>query len=355
MEYQSDTNYQKSFDYNKDIFASELFLEIRNHFTTVISRSFSGDIFPQNKKRTRVFHNMFSQWFFWESYQKKFEEYPLLIQPPFTHQTFYQVLNDYVKNQENSNSNNLNIEKEIENFIKELNLEEKFTQALIKVQNFEEVLNYHQNVKEINKNLIIKGKYNKYFVRFPFNLFNQMKKVIGLEKTIALIFRYYVLSSNNNQLAVHPEVMKNLKANIELFASGFNHYFNKFGSVFPDLEKDLGSIGRFQDLTLISGNYQINPPFQVTIIYDILKKIKIWMEKANENNHDLSFEIFIPNWDKTDKNYSQYQVKELLSLIPAKIEINDKNCEEFSYYDYWKETERKILPNSYVIKISRNY
>jgi len=350
MEYQCDANYNYQFNYDQDILASEYFLEIRNHFTTIISKSFSGDIFPQNKKRTRVFHNMFSQWYFWEAYQKPFQQYPLLLSPPFTHQTFYQVLNDYGKNQVNFNKETFN--QEIDNFIKELNLEEKFLQAIHQVETFKEDINNFQiSQKENNKNIVIKGFLNKYFIRFPITLFNQIKKILNLEKTIALIFRYYVLSSNNNQLAVHPEVMKNLKANVELFASGFNHYFNKFGSIFPDLEKDLGSIGRFQDLTLLSGTFQINPPFQVTIIYDILKRIKIFMEKANQLGKTLKFEIFIPNWDKSDKNYSQYLVKDLLNEIPAKIEIIDKSCEEFSYYDYWKETERKILPNSYIIKI----
>jgi len=346
MEFENQKKYNYEFILNKEIFSSELFLKIRNYFTKSISSYFNMDIFPKNKRKIRVFHNMFSQWYFWESYQKDFKEYPLILEPPFTHQTFYQVLKDYGKNDDK-------IEEKIEGFIKKINLEDKFEKNREKLNEFKN----HKLIYQINHNerfnIFIKGYLDNYLIIFSEKKFNELVSKIGIEKTIVLIFRYYVLSSNNNQLAVNREFMSTLNANVELFASGFNNYFDKFGSLFPDLEQELGSIGRFQDLNIISGNYQINPPFQITIIYDMLKRIKIFMENAIKNNKKLSFEIFLPNWDDNGKDYEEYQVKKLVSEIPCSVELINKNKEDFPYFDYWKETKRDVtLPNSYFIKIS---
>lgn len=346
MEYENLKTYEYEFNFTKEIFSSELFLKIRNYFTKKISNYFTFDIFPKHKRKIRVFHNMFSQWYFWESYQKEFDCYPLLLNPPFSNFTFRQVLSDYGKNIEK-------MDEKIEDFIKELNLEEKFISNKKKLSEFKN----HKLVYKINRgekfNILIKGYLDNYFIIFSEKIYDNLVHKIGIEKTLVLIFRYYVLSSNNNQLAVHPNFMSSLNANVELFASGFNHYFDKFGSLFPDLEKDLGSIGRFQDLTLISGSYQINPPFQLTIIYDMLNRVNKFVNDAVENNKKISFEIFLPNWDDNDKDYDEYQVKKLISEIPGSVELVCKKKEDFPYYDYWKETKRDItLPDSYFIKIS---
>jgi len=345
MEFINKENYNYDFILNKEIYSGELFLKIKNYFTKNISGYFSSEIFPKHKKKIRVFHNMFSQWYFWESYQKKYDSYPLILEPPFTNFTFRQVLGDYGKHKEN-------IKEKIESFITSLNLENKFKLTREKLADFKG----DKLVFKINNtdkfSILIKGYLDNYYIFFSKKKYQESVSKIGVEKTIALIFRYYVLSSNNNQLAVHPTFMSTLDAKAELFASGFNNYFDKFGSLFPDLEKGLGSIGRFQDLTLISGSYQINPPFQLTIIYNMLSKIKSTMENALKNNKKLSFEIFLPNWDNNGKDYEEYKVKKLIAEIPGTVELVTKNKENFPYYDYWKEIKRDItLPDSYFITI----
>ena len=81
-----------------------------------------------------------------------------------------------------------------------------------------------------------------------------------------LLFRYITLGSHNHQLAVIPSVMKKLKEeyklNIELFASGINHYFDNYCSLFYDIEKYFGSCGSFFNFIPVRGLFGFNPPYE---------------------------------------------------------------------------------------------
>ena len=141
---------------------------------------------------------------------------------------------------------------------------------------------------------------------------------------------------------------------MELFSSGFNNNSEKYCSLFPDIEYKLGSIGRFQDIEIYEGKYQINPPFQTTMIYEILRKIKSWIDNGNKNNKKLEFHLFIPDWLENSNNlkYSEYKIYELLDKIDCKKNIINKNNMELDYIDYWNNKIRNnTLPNTLYIII----
>lgn len=345
--YKIDVNYNEEFNFSKDIIASEYFLQLRDLFCSKMDKHFDNLKYPDVKKRIRIYHNMWSQWFFWESYNKEFIKFPLLIPGPYKYDTIKEHLKDYGRNL-------VDIDEKIDIFLKELDLENKIKNYRELLENEEYIVSVKFNNKYVNEiNMKIKCQYNEYDIKFPSDTYKKFKKYIGKEKTIALIFRYYALSSNNNQLAVAPKTMNKINADVELFASGFNNYFKKFCSIFPDLERELGSIGRFQDMDIISGTYQINPPFQTFIIYNIINKIKQWIDDANEKKNKLVFFLIVPNWDKpSDREYEEYQVINLLKKINGKIAFCSRSNTEFPYYDYWKKTTRDTtLPDSYFIKI----
>lgn len=342
MSYEVLGDYEREFIYKRDILMSEYFINIRDIFSKKMEEHFSDDILPIKKNKLRVYHNMFAQWYFWECYNKSYSRYPLLIEPDYSYETIYQVLSDYDKSE--------SIKERTSKFIKDLDLEGLFIKSIKKLDSMGDI-NILVSIKRLEGiyMIIINGVCDKYMIKISENVFNKIRRRLSMEKSVALVFRYYALSSNNNQLAVSSDIMSNIECDVELFASGFNNYFGKFCSIFPDLEKDLGSIGRFQDMKIKSGRYEINPPFQTTIIYDILRRVRRFIE---DREGYISFDIILPNWDRGDKRYDEYLVRRLLNEIDGVVLIENKSNIEFPYYDYWKEIKRDItLPDSYYIKV----
>ena len=150
-------------------------------------------------------------------------------------------------------------------------------------------------------------------------------------------------------MATNDKKLEEINPDIELFSSGFNNTCGNFCSIFPDLERELGSLGRFQDIELFEGKYQINPPFQTTMIYDILEKIKLWIENANKNNKKLEFHLFLPDWLKSSNNleYSKYLVLDLANEIGGNVIVNNIKNTDFNYIDYWNNKIRNYtLPDT---------
>jgi hypothetical protein len=134
--------------------------------------------------------------------------------------------------------------------------------------------------------------YNKIMNRFDIN-FSQDKDLY----IWCLCKRYSILSSMNNQLAVHYKTMKIMqnKYNIcfELFGSVFNTFNKNYCSLFYDIEKYFGSVGSFFDLEIKRGNFSMNPPFDPVIIKDCVQKC----EDILKYKSDILILIWIPIWD----------------------------------------------------------
>ena len=61
--------------------------------------------------------------------------------------------------------------------------------------------------------------------------------------------------------------------NFELFGSCFNHVYNKYCSLYYDLERYFGSVGNFFNIKLNEGIYFANPPFDETIMRNMGRQL----------------------------------------------------------------------------------
>lgn len=352
MKWKINNKIKDTLHFNKDIFGSQLFSLIKNDFIKNIKEYIPNKILVKKKNHERIFENLFCHWYFWEAYTSEMSDHPLLLDGNFNYKSLKNILGDYLRNE------NIPLDDLIFNqIIVKLNLEEKFKKSIellkdnkdfkcsFKIYSYDKIYKIY-----INTNL-----QNDFFIISKKNSSNILKK-IGQHKFVALMYRYYVLSSNNNQLATNPNKFNEIKPDLELFSSSFNNTCLKYCSIFPDLEGDLGSIGRFQDIELFEGKYQINPPFQTTIIYDILKKIKVWVKNANINKKHIEFHIFLPDWLKNNNNleYSKYLVLDLANEITdGNVIVKNLKNNDFNYIDYWNDKIRNYtLPDTLYLIIN---
>lgn len=335
--------YNNSLDFNKDIFGSELFYLIKLDFIKNISKVIPTKITEIKKNKNRILDNLFCHWYFWDAYSSNYPMlHPLLLDGTLNYLGLRNILVDYFNNSEDL--------LDVDNIIRSLDLESKLKRS-IKLLEDGSIIKCRYILNENDYNIKIKltteiDVYNLYINK---KLGNKILKVLGEEKFVRLLFRYYVLGSNNNQLATNSKKLNEINPDIELFSSGFNNNGKKFCSLFPDLEYELGSLGRFQDIKIQEGIYQINPPFQTAIIYDILKRIKVWMDDANKSEKKLEFHLFLPNWLENNNilKYSKYLVLDMLNDINCEKEINNYKNSDFDYIDYLNDKIRNYtLPDT---------
>lgn len=116
---------------------------------------------------------------------------------------------------------------------------------------------------------------------------------------VALRIRYDYLQLDTQGLSIP---YKNLgfvpEANIlEAFASSFNHYFDRYHSAFPDLEQCMGSLGSFWAQNRIEEpTVMVNPPFDVTLIEETIKKAVKCLEIAKQENRKQAWHLTLPAW-----------------------------------------------------------
>jgi hypothetical protein len=183
------------------------------------------------------------------------------------------------------------------------------------------------------------------------------------------------LRSLNNQLAVHPKIMKKLKDNyniyFELFGSVLNTYNRYYCSLFYDIEKYFGSMGSFFDIELLSGKFSMNPPFDNRLMGEAVNKI----ETTLNDNKDITVFIWIPIWDKKGRinvykqcdNLSdeEIQIKKEQFVYPEYMPMKTINKSKFTksievicrtditYYDY-QYYYKKWVADTYLIIMSNN-
>jgi hypothetical protein len=214
--------------------------------------------------------------------------------------------------------------------------------------------------------------YNKVLARFSNNFKYDKNLYIW-----CLCKRYNILSSFNNQLAVYPDTMtdiqKNLHINFELFGSVFNTYNKSYCSLFYDIEQYFGSHGSFFDMTIIYGNFSLNPPFDQEIIKTCISKCETYLN----NKSNIFFLIWIPIWDidgrtnfvnnkcknkthstdfkSTHKLVKQFEYDGFNIIINSKFYkyIRPICSNDMTYLDYSKY-KKKTVANTYMIGFSNN-
>jgi len=337
-------------DFKKDIFGSQLFLLIKKDFINNIKGFIPEKILLKKKNKERIFENLFCHWYFWEAYTSKISYHPLLLEEDFNYYSLKNIIEDYLKNEDDYNDNKfkkilmkLDLSKKFKNAVSLLKKNDNFT-CSYKIYKYDKFMKVFINSNLQEDSFIVSNK----------NSLKILEK-LGDKDFVALMYRYHVLSSNNNQLATNPEKIKEISPEIELFSSGFNNTCKKFCSIFPDIESKLGSLGRFQDINIFKGKYHINPPFQTSIIYDVLKKIKTWIDNANKKNEELEFHLFLPDWLKNKGNleYSKYLVLDLAKEIDGKVIVNNIKNSDFNYIDYWNDKIRNFtLPDTLYLVVN---
>jgi hypothetical protein len=186
-----------------------------------------------------------------------------------------------------------------------------------------------------------------------------------------ILFRYQLLSSNNNQLAVLPSIYKKMvedfNLSVECFASAINTQSPHFCSLYNDVEKYFGSIGNFFNIKPIKGTYSFNPPYQYDVISNGITKI---IKHMDETTEELTFIITIPIWDNMGKEIMENNMMENNNNIIKYDEftiMNDiKNSKyfkglrmisknDFTYIDHnFYLFKNKTIQNTYVIVMSNN-
>ena len=127
-------------------------------------------------------------------------------------------------------------------------------------------------------------------------------KISFHNKIFCLLLRYKTLMGNSHQFAMNTDfkdaLRKQYNINMECFASSINVHYDKYCSMFYDIEKDFGSYGNFYLIKYIKGFYIANPPYENYMLELMVQK---FIDSCKESKEPLSISFGMPNWGKYDK------------------------------------------------------
>jgi hypothetical protein len=351
-------------------------------------------VFNIKKKYSRTISNLLSSWMFTLYSYYDFKDDPFFPTKYMYFKNLKNTLNDYT-----SIYNIKNSKTKINNIIDEL--DNNYNNILINLKKYKTIDN---NNITISKKIISENRNNNLieFIKFdinhninilniklksilqniilPKNIYLKMinkisknNKLIDKDKLIWIIlFRYQLLSSNNNQLAVLPNILnkmeKDFNLKFETFGSAINTNTKNFCSLYYDVERYFGSVGSFFNTKFLEGCYSFNPPYQKDIIDNGIKKILNCLNDSNILNLKLTFLITIPIWDIEGKNKMKelksennnnkinYKDMEIIKVVKNSkyfqgLRMISKN--DFTYIDYnFHLFKNTTIQNTYLIVLS---
>jgi hypothetical protein len=397
-----------------EIKRSQLLSNILTKFIQIITHKLGVEIFSIKKNYIRTLTNMFSSWLFVQYSREDNTEDPIIPSGKMIMDTLIVTLIDMMKFDCNINKDNrMNIANEI---IKELDFQKECEEALLILKKYKDSeyyhnikkkyniykfmktkkrkdsivnLNYYQikiqlyekitdeNISKIIRNIKVSSTVYKK-LKNKYSIYSKNYKNIDIDVLLwCLLFRYITLGSHNHQLAVIPSVMDTLKSkiklNIEVFASGINHYLDNYCSLFNDIEKYFGSLGSFFNIKPIRGLFGFNPPYENYIMEKGTERLISFLKDSESKGKPLGFLITIPVWDKEGKNImeKEYNSKPGKNMIIEYGEFKTINMIEqskfmkikrmvpkndFSYLDYFNMIYKdKTIQNTYVILLTNKY
>lgn len=256
--------------------------------------------------------------------------------------------------------------------IEQLRTEEFFT---TKMQNFDEQYNnLDTDIKIIYDNNKLSYTYNneQYDVICTKQIFDKLDKFYDntydnkLSLYFCILYRYNIMGAKNQQLSANinfkQDIQKNMNVNCELFGSCINRLYDKFCSLYYDLEKYFGSLGNLFDLMITQGLYFANPPFDEELMENMANHLLNMLDKTTS---PLGFIITIPIWDyKTTMNISKICKTRALDMGPYKcynilkqskyFHKEYKFCKKnFPYYNFNNDTVIEAS-NTYLIIIKNS-
>ena len=385
-------NINTEINLDKELFRGELYCHLLKSFTKSCLNNLNEKIFSHKKNYTRTITNLLASWFF-----TLYQEYDFLSDEFFpsnyknNDELIKKILKDYC-----SLDDVIDLDIKIDNIINDLykcyeGILEKLDKYIKKSNNIivyknetchernnKKILFYNFNISYIgltmcnklnniiNNIMIPVEQYNEMKNRYNNNINNDMDTIIWI-----ILFRYQLLSSNNNQLAVIPSIYNKMitdfNLSVECFASAINSSLDYFCSIYYDVEKYFGSIGNFFNIDPIRGVYSFNPPYQYDVISNGILKIINHMEKTKEK---LTFIITIPIWDNIGKQimldnnmennnniikYDDFEIMNIIRKSPYLRGLRMISKDDFTYMDHnFYLFKNKTIQNTYVIIMS-NY
>lgn len=260
----------------------------------------------------------------------------------------------------------------INKIITELNLTQKFNNAIEELRDFIKSGFYINNIDNFNI------KINTDDDNFQIDIFDNIdftykfkinKKIIDkIEKNYILvnstddfltkiisciIIRYNTLESYNQQAAVLPELYQylgdNYNVDCELFASAFNCFYNNYCSLYYDIELYCGSKGNFFNMDIIKGFYVANPPFDNTIMKNMALQLVNSLKKSND---ELSVFITIPDWDKPE--YGGFECLDILKKSGYIQYIEKIHKNRVIFFDYYNNQHKNLVGVNFILIQNKN-
>lgn len=204
-------------------------------------------------------------------------------------------------------------------------LNKLFNNACIKIYNASlNIKNNKTYIKHITKSdnidleLYFEGSDDLiYSVNCKKNVYEHLKNRFMLDTNeldkyvFCLLLRYKSFMGNSHQFAMETKFKDVLREkygiNFECFASPINVYYDKYCSLFYDIEKHFGSYGSFYLMKYIRGFYIANPPYENYMLELMVNK---FIESCKKSSKPLSISFGLPNWGKYDKFKAMEIVKE---------------------------------------------
>jgi hypothetical protein len=396
-------DYNEEINVDKELFRGELYCYLLKQFTKSCLVNLNEKVFSHKKNYTRTITNLLASWFFtlYQECDYSFDEFfPLNYMN--NDEIIKRILKDYCSLDKiddldikiDNIINDLyksyeNILEKLKNYVtKDYNNITIYKNEISYDRNNKKILFYNFNISNINFNICNKLSNIINNIMIPVEQYNEMKNRYNnhdnhednndnqndnhMDAIIWIIlFRYQLLSSNNNQLAVIPSIYNKMiydfNLSVECFASAINTSLDYFCSIYYDVEQYFGSIGNFFNIEPISGVYSFNPPYQYDVISNGIIKIINHMDKTKDN---LAFIITIPIWDNQGKQimldnnmennnniikYDDFEIMNIIRKSPYFRGLRMISKDDFTYMDHnFYLFKNKTIQNTYVIIMS-NY
>lgn len=387
------------FDPILELYRGKIYCQIIKSFIHIVTSKLGTEMFSIKKSYPRTLTNLLSSWMFiLYSFEGNTND-------PFFPDSFLNVeplkltLLDFCKYENKEKDYNQIVSSVLNEFVNSVNdyidVLEKYKLSqfyLISKDNYKITKKLFKQVRDNEEISFYKFKININFgikdkrlinildnILLPIDIYDKLKRTYNgnqvLMDTIIwiIIFRYQLLGSNNHQLGVLPNIIKQMvkdyNLNFECFASSINSTLNNYCSIYYDVEKYFGSRGNFFNYTITEGVYGFNPPYQIDIMNLGIEKILNLLETANNkiittNNEikNLTFIITIPIWDKegqetlnqTNKiDYGDFDIIKKIKTSEYFIGLRLISKEDFTYLDHnFKLYKNKTIQNTYIIMMS---
>ena len=138
---------------------------------------------------------------------------------------------------------------------------------------------------------------------------------------------------------------KKFNIDFELFASTINSYYDKYCSLFYDIEKYFGSYGSFYHIKLEKGFFIANPPYDELLLEKMVDK---FINSVKTSKHPLTISYGLPNWGK----YGVFNALEKTKNSEYLVYHRCMKYGEVFWYD--KLNNNKILIPSHCRNIIQN-